>query len=435
MTDPVQITGHADRGAARQLAKLTGKPRLEAMLRSWLDTVQELEDVVFAMRSMMLVSEATGWWLERLGKLVGQPREGRTDDVYRVWIAARTLVNRSSGTAPQLIAIVEALTPDGTAVYVEDQYPAAMVVHAYGVVDLDTGNAIAELLQRARCPGVGCQFHWEMDPDANLFRFSASATVAETNVDHGFGSGVLSAVDGGAGAQVVLDPLTIALAGATRYLEYSGGTVTGTPPDVDGMPNLAAPGPYDLTAPGSSPQVGMVGLLPGVVFTSPRYLHASDAAACIASLSRPVVWVTGRFDGLAGSQAMFDVSTGAGNTGFYFHYYATTGSLRGVAYTPEGAIDAQMPFADVGGNHVLRFGIDATGGVLAVDGVEGTPDVLANTGLVNALTDVTVGALVGGATWRLGGCIADILIVDGGPLSPANIAEIDALLMAQAGIS
>lgn len=203
MTDAAQIVDHSDRGIARALATLTGKPRLEAFLRSWLDSAQELEDVVYALRAMMLVSSATGVWLERLGKIVGQPKEGRTDEVYRVWIMARTLVNRSSGTAPQLLAIVEALVPDGVSIYTQDEYPAALTVHVYGVIDYDTGDAIAQLLQRARCPGVRLLFHWHVTDDAELFKYSDDGTY-QASSPTGYDAGLYSCISDGSAVSPTL---------------------------------------------------------------------------------------------------------------------------------------------------------------------------------------------------------------------------------------
>lgn len=194
MTEAVQVTDYVANGLRKLPVELQGKPKIAGMLKAWLEGVQSLEDAVFGIRSMMELANAVGVWLDRLGRIVNQPRLGFDDDTYRVWIGARILINRSSGTPPQLIGIVAALVPDGVMVDLEEQYPAGLTIHTYGELPNVVGSAIGTILQRAKCPGVRLLFHYELPGTA--FRFSASDAV-ESGVAYGYDNGLATAITEG----------------------------------------------------------------------------------------------------------------------------------------------------------------------------------------------------------------------------------------------
>ncbi len=90
--------------------------------------------------------------LDILGKVVGQPREGRDDAIYRTWVKARVKVNRSGGTGADLVSIFTALCP-GLSVRLEERPPATFVLHIEGGA-APTPTALASLLQLAKAAGV-----------------------------------------------------------------------------------------------------------------------------------------------------------------------------------------------------------------------------------------------------------------------------------------
>ncbi len=188
------VTDHAERAVAL-LTERYRQPSISALLRSWVNRVQELENAYFDLLTKRGVSNGVGTVLDLLGKIVGQPREGRLDDLYRVWIAARVLVNQSSGTHPQLIALVQKLVSFQHDVRLEDEYPAAFTMHVDVPIDGPTGVQIAKLLKVARAGGIGGLFHWHRS--ATTFRFSAIADTPALGSAFGFGAGELSAVSDG----------------------------------------------------------------------------------------------------------------------------------------------------------------------------------------------------------------------------------------------
>lgn len=440
MTDPAQIVDHSDRGVGRLLAKLQGKPRLAAFLRSWIDSAQELEDVVFAMRTMMLVSDATGWWLDRLGAIVGERRRGRTDDIYRVWVAARTLVNRSSGTGPQLIAIVKAVVAEDSTVYVEDQYPAAMLVHVYGETDIDTGNALAELLQQARCPGVRCVLHWSVDPEADVFRFADALSVSDTDVDYGFGSGVLSIVNDGRGGESGDVPPITARYGALWYradsvVEDDEGRVE-TASDVLGTGfNLTQ------TTPANRPEATTVGGAAAIRYdaSSERLAFDSLPASLLPAGSYIDWWVVLREDRTTAPawtyQKFLDGSDGVTH-GYGFNtmvHYPSTRQISVGTRTPEGVLSVSVPVPASSGLRLVHARHTATGLAVSVDaGTITGSTALANSGLAQTIARVEVGNAFA-AIQAADGEVFEVYVARG--LSSDVADQITALLAAEHGIA
>src|SRR5262245_5478812 len=128
---------HEAQGVSRLTGEYRGKLKIEGQLKSWLSEVQLLEDTLWALLVERTVDTAVGAQLDVLGRIVKQPRGSRDDDAYRLWIKARVRVNRSSGLPEQIIDILKVLTPDGTAIRVEEQFPAGFVAH---IDDAITGS-------------------------------------------------------------------------------------------------------------------------------------------------------------------------------------------------------------------------------------------------------------------------------------------------------
>ena len=168
------------------------QPRISALLAAWTAEVQALELAYWDLLTKRSPATAEGAVLDLLGKIVGQPREGRTDEQYRVWISARVLVNQSSGLSRQLIALAAKLCQ--VPIRIEDHYPAAFTIHAMGPVLGADGVEIAQLIVEAKAAGVKAFFHWY--DSLAVFRFSATGTPVP-NSDCGFGRGRFSAVSDG----------------------------------------------------------------------------------------------------------------------------------------------------------------------------------------------------------------------------------------------
>lgn len=92
-------TGHIDHpaeGSALVISRLK-KPRNLALLGTYLNQIQALEDAGWAVFTLRFLSVATGDALDRWGRMVGEPRNSDGDNFYRVRITVRIAVNRSRG--------------------------------------------------------------------------------------------------------------------------------------------------------------------------------------------------------------------------------------------------------------------------------------------------------------------------------------------------
>lgn len=91
--------------------------RIQKLLTAYVNRVQEYEDAVWTWLSSMTVDAATGDLLDKIGKLAGEARGGRSDTDYRQAVRLRIRVNRSKGKAIDLVdvAILAAGSTTGAA--------------------------------------------------------------------------------------------------------------------------------------------------------------------------------------------------------------------------------------------------------------------------------------------------------------------------------
>lgn len=163
------------------------KPKLQNLARSYLQQVQAIEDAYWGLYIGTMIRDAVGQALDRLGGLVTQPRENRSDNVYRLWILAKALVLRSSGRPPELLRIARMLLPDDVRVELLEEYPAGLTVRLVGVVPHDAGRALAAMLRAAKASGVRMLVTWTAT--LTPFRYAAAGGVAEFHSPHGYGVG------------------------------------------------------------------------------------------------------------------------------------------------------------------------------------------------------------------------------------------------------
>lgn len=130
---------------------------------------QDLENSAFEILEDTTVSNAVGVQLDVIGKIVGEPRNGRDDANYRIGIQTRILLNKSSGTIEDLLGLVATFlsSPD---VELQEIFPAAIYLNI--VTELDVGSInlsnLITILQSAKAAGVLLQI--QVNP-VGSFRF------------------------------------------------------------------------------------------------------------------------------------------------------------------------------------------------------------------------------------------------------------------------
>lgn len=187
-----QVTDHVLRAQSRvlrQYTTLTG--RFVPLVSAFAARVQEVEDALYAMVAMLDYTTATGVWLDRLGGIVGEARNGYVDSVFRTFISARIAVNRSLGRVDDVLDVAARLitaTDYASQVFVLQQhYPAAMALTLSGgpVSSVSVIDRALRLLGRARAAGVRLVLRFQTNPDSDTFRCSLSGSL-ESDEQTGF---------------------------------------------------------------------------------------------------------------------------------------------------------------------------------------------------------------------------------------------------------
>jgi hypothetical protein len=184
MTDPVQRINVVAETLASLLTQFQGLPVITEYIKSFAIQLQELENVFFKLLLLRSLDTATGAQLDGLGLIVGEPRQGRDDVNYRAAISSRILINRSSATVNQILAILVSIQ-DRPYILNELGY-AAIEIYAgneYLVTDPTVASVLA-ILKKAVSAGVSVNYIYQLTDDANVFT-TASGDAVESSTTQG----------------------------------------------------------------------------------------------------------------------------------------------------------------------------------------------------------------------------------------------------------
>lgn len=156
--DRVATIAHVTDHVAVGLARLTDRwqrPVIRAVLSAWLSEVQELEDAAWELLSLT-IETASGDALDQYGVILGTPNPGVSTALYRALLSAAALAIRSSGTGPELLAVLEQLSVPGESDLVltlTESFPATLSVEPVSVSAF-TAAVLYSVLRRAVAGGV-----------------------------------------------------------------------------------------------------------------------------------------------------------------------------------------------------------------------------------------------------------------------------------------
>jgi len=157
-------TTHVTDAKARLARQFKGKARIEALVAALAQQNQDLEDALYELLTQRWLSAAVGVQLDGIGQIVGESRLGKDDATYKLHIAARILINLSTGTPEELIAIVRLLIGAGKTIEYVPEYPAAQTLKIDTLLP-SAGSTVADLIVQARSGGVGTKLEWwETEP-------------------------------------------------------------------------------------------------------------------------------------------------------------------------------------------------------------------------------------------------------------------------------
>lgn len=168
-----RITTHVEDGLARSIEAFKNKPKFENLLQIVLARMQHIEDVLWDVYTGVWLDNAEGTQLDGLGWIVGEPRKGRQDDQYRLWVRARIALNRTNGKIGDSLRLVRLVLESGATVRYVPEYPAG-----YRIEIENSAVALSELyalLNEARPAGVALHVVSAGDEAVSLILDDATA--------------------------------------------------------------------------------------------------------------------------------------------------------------------------------------------------------------------------------------------------------------------
>jgi hypothetical protein len=106
----IKITDHTSEALARLLQQYKNKPNIRKLLEVYLDQIQEIETMFCQLLEETNVFDAIGAQLDGIGEIVVQPRNGLSDDQYRIRIFVKIGKNVSEGEVNRVGSVFKILT-------------------------------------------------------------------------------------------------------------------------------------------------------------------------------------------------------------------------------------------------------------------------------------------------------------------------------------
>ena len=135
--------------------------------------VQSAEDALQQLLTQRSLGTAVGAQLDVLGAIVGQPRQGLSDDDYTRYIRARIATDRSNGLINELLNITSLILNDPAATLTltqEGVATARLTIGGIAITDA-LGDIVSSFVQTAASAGVRILVEWLPLGPAGTFTF------------------------------------------------------------------------------------------------------------------------------------------------------------------------------------------------------------------------------------------------------------------------
>lgn len=189
MADPVKIDYVADwrkRLRGRLFTQFRNKTTWEGWVQLLGRQAQDLEDAAQSLLTLWDIDNSHGVNLDRIGRAIGQKRLGVDDATYRLYLRARVLANKSTGTPEDLFSLMRALFGSSAAPRYWSGYVKAFAINISGAILTRTQALVAlSFLRDAKEAGAGGILEWAESADADLMHFDAARSIGLDQIDAG----------------------------------------------------------------------------------------------------------------------------------------------------------------------------------------------------------------------------------------------------------
>lgn len=151
MSNLVYIPDHEAKAQDRLAAQFKEKPLIQGFLGAFIAQHQGMEDALKQMLEERTIDTAVGKQLDGIGIIVGEDRQGRADDIYRIALKARIGRNTSEGTPDDVLNVFNLLSGSTQTMLIE----LTAVITLTANVDFSANAALIKgFTQRVLAAGV-----------------------------------------------------------------------------------------------------------------------------------------------------------------------------------------------------------------------------------------------------------------------------------------
>lgn len=175
-----RIDNHFGLAVVALVPPFWGKPRVAALLRSYVRPIQQLENDIFEVLAAYDVNTCDAARLAVLGRIVGQSNLGWDLETYRAIVRAKIATNRSHGREDDIINVLRLITGSTAPITIAPIVPATMSVEMGEPVSAEHMVAISFLLPKAR--GAGIRLNFVAPTEGGLILDDATGALAAANV-------------------------------------------------------------------------------------------------------------------------------------------------------------------------------------------------------------------------------------------------------------
>lgn len=161
------------------LHQFANSPRLNSLIKALVRPFQEALDSTEALNHGRYIDDAYDSSLDIIGSIVGQSRNNMSDEDFRSWINVRILLNKNTGTAEEIFAILSILfgiklkvlmdehTPDEVVFTLDEHAPNVVLFTFYQQPHCPT-NVLFSIIRSALPLGITCKFMRANFPSLSL---------------------------------------------------------------------------------------------------------------------------------------------------------------------------------------------------------------------------------------------------------------------------